>query len=81
MEVIDWFGHVECSHLVCSNVFFFSTVNSKYWLDSYRKLFQGLNNSFPLSTNQDMKEFVFANLDFVKLVILLQAVGCYVPLF
>lgn len=21
-EVIDWFGHVECSHLVCSNVFF-----------------------------------------------------------
>lgn len=22
-EVIDWFGHVECSHLVCSNVVFF----------------------------------------------------------
>lgn len=22
-EVIDWFGHVECSHLVCSNVGFF----------------------------------------------------------
>lgn len=21
-EVIDWFGHVECSHLVCSNVVF-----------------------------------------------------------
>lgn len=22
LEVIDWFGHVECSHLVCSNFFF-----------------------------------------------------------
>lgn len=21
-KVIDWFGHVECSHLVCSNAFF-----------------------------------------------------------
>ena len=73
-EVIDWFGHVECSHLVRSNVvfFFFSSVNSKCWLDSYSKQFQRLNNPFPLRTNWDLKEYVFARLVFMKVVILFQ---------
>lgn len=76
-EVIDWFGHVECSHLVCSNVVFFfgffffpSSVNSKCWLNSYSKQFRRLNNPFSLRTNWDLKEFGFACLDFMKVVIL-----------
>lgn len=30
-EVIDWFGHVECSHLVCSNVVFFFLLGGFCW--------------------------------------------------
>lgn len=53
-KVIDWFGHVECSHLVRSNAFFFSSfVNNKHWQENSwaQKKAKAKRKHFPLYTS------------------------------
>lgn len=58
-EVIDWFGHVECSHLVRSNAFFSSFVNKKRWQENSwaRNKAKAKRKHFPLSTSPFLSSY------------------------
>lgn len=68
-KVIDWFGHVECSHLVRSNAFFSSFVNNKHWQENswaWKKA-KAKRKHFPLSTSTPPPFFPFTELEEIQI--------------
>lgn len=68
-KVIDWFGHVECSHLVRSNAFFSSFVNNKHWQENswaWKKA-KAKRKHFPLSTSTPPLFFPFTELEEIQI--------------